>query len=417
MSTVVERLEKFETIRKMRDVLKNRDQSENTYMNYCKAVETFLKVRSDFRDPDEIVSKLKSGEVKVVDLFKDFIACFAPKDWNGKWKIKKTSLRLHVAGLKKFLRANNIRVVTEDIRDLMPRIPKERKHDIPTKQQLIEMLNWLSLRGKVMLTLMCGSGLRIGTVIKLQIRDIDLTQNPPQLNIPYSVVEKDEVIKKMKGAGSDDSRIHIVWMTPEAKEFLESYIAYRKRCGEVIKPESPVVTFQAWTLPSGGIRREKAGRFLNYWSAWREIRYALVRCGFADKGRAKLHPHIFRSFFRTMLAQAGIANSDIEYLLSHLGFYLESSYHQPELDYLKKQYISALPFLQIQSSAIEKTVLEKQARQIEELRHQVLTLRDVSEEQRKTIETLEKELRDVLGLKEDQTLLEKLRRLDELIQT
>jgi len=377
--------DEFESVANLREALKNRDSSEHTYLNYAKAIKTLLKVQTRYSDPDDVIKKVKSGEVKVVDLFRDFIACFAPKDWNGKWKIKKTSLRLLVAGLKKFLRANGVKVYAEDIKDLMPRIVKERKKEAPSKEQMREIMNYLSIRGKVILGLASGSGLRIGTILALQMRDIDLSQNLPVLKIPYAIVNEDEqVVRKMKGATSDDNRVHVTFMTPETKEWLESYIAYRKRKGEKITPESPVITFQVWQTPLGE-RKEKMGEFIPYWTAWRELRLALIKAGYVKEGRGKIHPHVFRAYFRTMLTQAGVSEPDIECLMAHQGGYLQTEYYLPKIDHLKKEYESAIQFLSIASGSIERSILEKQGKEIDTLKHEL-------EEKAQEMEKLKKAL-------------------------
>jgi integrase len=346
--------------------LRNKDASEHTYDNYLKAVHTLLKTRKDFVNPDDVIHKLQNNEVEIVDLFKRFIAFFAPEEWNGKWKVNKVTLRLWVAGIKKFLRANGIKVYAEDIKELMPRITKRRKKEAPSKEQLREVANYLSLRGKVILGLACGSGLRIGTIRTLQLKDIDLTQNPPMLKIPYSTIIDDKVVRKMKGATSDDRRVHITWMTPETKEWLQSYLAYRERHGEKLTPDSFVISYN---FRGGAV--SKVGKPLRYWMMWKELRQALKKAGFATKGRAELHPHIFRAYFRTMLTQAGVSEPDIECLMAHQGGYLQTEYYLPKIDHLKKEYESAIPFLSITSAGVERSILEKQAKEIENLKRQL----------------------------------------------
>jgi hypothetical protein len=128
------RYEKFESVQKLRDTLRNRDASEDIYLNYLRSLEAIFKYLPQFSDPDDIIARTKNGQVKPVDLFKNFIAAFAPSEWNGEWKIKKTSLRLLVAGLKKFLRANEVHIYNEDIRDIMPKIRKNQPTPNPLAQ-------------------------------------------------------------------------------------------------------------------------------------------------------------------------------------------------------------------------------------------------------------------------------------------
>ncbi|MCP8322321.1 MAG: site-specific integrase, partial [archaeon] len=378
-------LKTFSSIKNLREVLRNKDASIHTYKNYIKSIRRLLQVFPEFNNnPDIIIQRIQSGEIDEIELFKRFIDFFKPEDWNKPWKTKKETLRLWLAGIKKFLRANDIKVYSEDIRDLMPKISKRRKwEESPTKDELRELYNYLSLRGKLVLALISGSGLRIGTILKLQMRDIDLSDNPSMLQIPYSVIENDEVIKKMKGATSDDQGLHIGWITPEAKDYLESYIAYRKRNGEVITPESPVITFKVWNTPRGE-RKEKLGDFTNHWTLWRELRLAIIKSGIDKnltewRGKSKYHPHFFRAYFRTMLTQAGLSEPDIAVLMGHeasvpIGWnrtnegniYLPE-YYKPKMEYLKEQYKKAIPLLSVYDGSIERSTIEMQAKKIEQL--------------------------------------------------
>jgi integrase len=388
------RYEKFVTVQKLRDVLRNRDASEDTYLNYLRAIAAILKYQPQFTDPDYIIKQLGNDKAKAVELFKNFIAAFAPQEWNGEWKIKKTSLRLLVAGLKKFLRANNVHIYNEDIKDIMPKIVKHRKCEAPSKQVLNEMLHYLNLRGKTVLGLASGSGLRIGTILALQLRDIDYSQNPVTLKIPYTITQvkdgKEQVLRRMKGAQSDDTRVHTTFMTPECREWLQSYLDYRQRQGEKLTPSSPVITYNV----SKKTGKTKLGQFISYWAAWSEMRHTLRKAGYVEqRGRAKIHPHAFRAYFRTMLTQAGLSEPDIEVLMAHQGGYLQVEYYRPNIEHLKEQYESAIRFLSITSGSIDRSVLEKQANEItklqktateqanliDELKAQVTQLQDIRE--------------------------------------
>jgi hypothetical protein len=179
-------------------------------------------------------------------------------------------------------------------------------------------------------------------------------------------------------------------MTPECREWLQSYLDYRQRQGEKLTPSSPVITYNV----SKKTGKTKLGQFISYWAAWSEMRHTLRKAGYVEqRGRAKIHPHAFRAYFRTMLTQAGLSEPDIEVLMAHQGGYLQVEYYRPNIEHLKEQYESAIRFLSITSGSIDRSVLEKQANEItklqktateqanliDELKAQVTQLQDIRE--------------------------------------
>ena len=104
-------LEGFRSIKKLEETLRNKDASVHTYKNYVKSVRRLLRVFPEYgNNPDIVIQRIQSGEIDKIELFQKFIDFFRPEDWNKPWKTKKKTLRLWIAGIKKFLRANGIKI-------------------------------------------------------------------------------------------------------------------------------------------------------------------------------------------------------------------------------------------------------------------------------------------------------------------
>jgi len=379
-------LERFESIQNLRGAIRRKDQSERTYRNYLIGINSFMSVL-EISDLDGVIAQIKAGEADSIALLKDYVDHFVPSQINGKWKIKRKTLRLYVAGLKRLLRTNDVRIYSEDVRELLPRTVRQPKGEGPRKDRMMKLLQNVSLRGKIILTLASGSGLRMGTIVKLQIRD--LFPNYPDLNdpnsqqkelllkVPYATEIDGEPVRKMKGALTEDPRIFYGFVTPQATQLITWYLDERKRSGEHLTLDSPLLTLDK----IDGVHGKGPGDFLTYDSAWRAIRKGLKKSGLVTRKheRNKFYPHSFRAYFRTALLHAGVSQTYAEMLMAHEGGYLQDRYIFTEIDKLREAYVKALPHLELKERAIA------------ELDHEVNKLRRENEELRSKIERRRKE--------------------------
>ena len=175
------------------------------------------------------------------------------------------------------------------------------------------------------------SGLRIGTVLKLQYRHVkgDLERGI----IPIHIHVEAE-ISKGKRRGYD------TFLNEEASECLRAYLDARKIGTEKIPPEqindeSPLVR----------ARRCKQVRTINYTAVHEIVHDLYVRTGLLERNslrrRYELRLHSLRRFFRTQMASLEVDPDCIDFMM---GRAVKDRYHDVRMkgvDYLRGVYMTS----------------------------------------------------------------------------
>jgi integrase len=94
------------------------------------------------------------------------------------------------------------------------------------------MLDYADLRGKLIILLFASSGIRLGGMAELRVRDLKVIYDDSQLSkiIAFS-------IKVYRGTYAE----YLTFGTPECWRVVQQYLALRTKYGEVIEPESPLL--------------------------------------------------------------------------------------------------------------------------------------------------------------------------------
>jgi integrase len=96
-----------------------------------------------------------------------------------------------------------------------------------TRDQIQKMVSMCGdIRDKALVLLLASTGMRVGAVIKLRLKDLQPVKISDGLQI-YQIT----VYKKAKHS-------YITYCTFEAREAIDAYIEFRSRCGEKLHPES-----------------------------------------------------------------------------------------------------------------------------------------------------------------------------------
>jgi integrase len=200
-----------------------------------------------------------------------------------------------------------------------------------THEQIAKLLNFADVRTKVMILLMCSSGMRIGALPTLKVGDL--------IEIPRYNVYQIRVY-----AYSKTSRYH-TFCTPECKSAIDSYINYRRSCGENITPKSPLFRREfdkhdVWQVAKEVKPLTKA----SVKKAIGEILYSSgLRTPLAtapeikDKRRLNTRretalSHGFRKFFDTTCTHSGMNPVYVEWCLGHKLKGVKDSYFLPQPD-------------------------------------------------------------------------------------
>jgi integrase len=205
--------------------------------------------------------------------------------------------------------------------------------------------NRISLRDKAFFLVASSSGLRLGTLASLKVEDFKKFEE-----LGYITVESGEHRKLGNG------KSYFTFITPEAKEVLEDYLANRGSA----KPEDPLFTKE---------NGEPLSQYVtNISRTWRIL---LKRSSLAQKIKdhkfLELHGHVLRKYFQTKCKNAGIKSDYVDFWLGHhptsASTYLNDSYFRPTLEENANEYRKAVSALQVFSKedGTEKNLEEFEA--------------------------------------------------------
>ena len=244
---------------------------------------------------------------------------------------------------------------------------EELESDRPyTKAEIRVMFNSAQdIRVKLVISLMTSSGLRNGAVNILKIRDLEKIE---KYNI-YQITAYSNS-KKYK---------YKTFCTPECTTIIDSYLEYRKKQGEVLKGNSPLIREQFNTtdklkvnnpkhLSPRSIRNMINDVLIKYSSLRKKLPFDRVNNRKEGRNPTKL-THGFRKFFNTECAKAGVYPDFIEMMLGHKLPGVRSHYMKPDIQTLLegtkevKGYVAAINDLTINNEF-------RLSKQVQELKEQ-----------------------------------------------
>jgi len=209
----------------------------------------------------------------------------------------------HVKGVKALFRVNGIAL------NLPFRLTKRIKYRdrAPNPEELQKIIDLGDIREKAIVSILALSGLRVGTLVKLQYRHVqkDLENGVTPIHL---FIESD--ITKGKYHSYD------TFLGSEAATYLRAYLESRKAGTrrlppEELNPNSPLIRS----------KHSKEVKPLSESQIHRIIHQLYRKAGLIEKTRAKryrLRAHSLRKYFRTQLGSLGTIPPDyIEYMMGH----------------------------------------------------------------------------------------------------
>jgi integrase len=310
-------------------------ESVNKYLKKAKTPSTYQYWMYNIYDffkfvkihPDEFV---KLDRVKIEDLIESFVDFL--KDRVEKNELNPNSVQTLVVPLKKFLIFNRVEGMAEAWVRIKANFP-ERKRPVDEKYTEIElqkMYNIADYREKAVLGLLM-SGMRIGA-----IKDIKKCDLKP--------VEDWAAVKVYTGTNSE----YHTFVTPQGYRDILAYFEYRKRNGEIITENSPLIRndfrpecANEWIDSKG---RKRGGGAVNIQSdsGTTGIVIGLVRrAGVSSNSHDHKHRHKtmtchgFRKYFNTVCKTSGMDSERVELMLGHANSTLEGHYWRLPADETK----------------------------------------------------------------------------------
>jgi integrase len=221
-----------------------------------------------------------------------------------------------------------------------------------THEEIKRILDKCDERKRVLVLILASTGMRIGGLSGMKLKHVTkLEQEGIYRFIVYENTKQE----------------YVTYCTPECAQAIDSYLAYRKRYGEQLKPEHPLIRDQ---FDKDGPLVDKEGnpinaalpRTLKYRSLQNIIFDILQDAGLRGKNikgeerkrKELMANHAFRKFFRQQCRRAGVDVMQIEYLMGHkVGdpeagvTKLMMSYDPSEEEELLREYFKAAEFLTI----------------------------------------------------------------------
>jgi integrase len=315
--------------------------STETVNSYVIGISDFVNY-AGFKDPEEAMQKLTSGEVnagKRVDGFIDY----ALKDKPEGLGYAHGTVRNKVFGVKKWLELGGVKVDWARIE--LPTSTEIREEDRPpTKEELKVLLNAaLSLRDRAVIYCATASGLRMGTLLSLKVGEVEFSYP----DVARFTVER-KPGRKFSNRGGNQAKFFCSFITPEAKVVLQQYLKERQAYGEKVTAESP--------LFSDTYHKGHVINLDDFQKVWYRL---LRRAGLAKKSNNwfMLRLHTLRKYMRSHCI--GVDASYRERWMGHKGAYLDMSYFKVEEEQHLNEYRKAVPHLTIHTTVTDEKNLRK----------------------------------------------------------
>jgi integrase len=224
-----------------------------------------------------------------------------------------------------------------------------KKHNFDkayTHQDISKVLQLSPLRLKVAILIYASTGMRKGALVSLKLRHLKKTDNFYKFTIYEG--EKEQ---------------YYTFCTPETASLIDEYLDYRRRSGEKLTDDSPLIReeFDIYDLE----QIKKRSRAISSNTIGNTLLVYLLKTGLRDINRESQFTrkpipllHGFRKFFTTQLVNSKVNPEIREMLLGHkIG--LASAYYRPTEDEMLEEYMKAVNNLTINEENRLKIKIQK----------------------------------------------------------
>lgn len=294
-------------------------KSSKTRADYLRSLGyymSFLKVELQ-GERNDYYEKLLQQDPKIIasDII-DFIIHL--KDQK---KVSPATINSYVAAIRHFYDMNEVDLKWKKINSFKGEFYNVVEDRPYAREEIKLMVDHADLRNRAIILLMASSGMRVGALPELKIKDF--------LPIDKYRIYQITVYKKSRSK-------YITFCTPEARKQIDSYLQWRERCGERLKPDSPLFRKEFDVDDRFEVDHPKP---LTVWSIHWVLSQLLNSSGVrppkhmtADMKHPErtelMQAHGFRKFFDTTCTNAGMNPVYTELLMGHsLG--LKSRYAKP----------------------------------------------------------------------------------------
>lgn len=306
------------------------------YIDGAKMITEYL----EYENPDKALERIKQNPTETVD---DFIGYLTSEG-----EYTPVSIKSLYYGVRKWLISNNVKANWEFIP--RPKAVSKIKDRIPARDEIKAILNFGHIRDKAMFLSALSSGLRVGTLRQLTMKDYE-----PYEDLAIIHVEGGEGKKLSEGMW------YWTFISPEARKTVDQYLAWRKREGEDLNDDTPL--FASIT------EKDAFSYSTNISRQWRRLcEKAGLNAKVENSDWLEIHLHTLRKFFHTKCKGSGISRDYYDFWMGHTqGIDLGDAYWREEIPKHVEEYRKAIPELSIYEAPMTLTPTEFREKVREEL--------------------------------------------------
>lgn len=333
-------------------------KSPATRRQYERYLRRFL-VETGIGTYEELLRLGRNSPQKLTEIIIDLIVQYKEKIEKG--ELSASAIVALYAPVKLFLTMNDVVLNWSKISRTLPRQGKADDRAIEI-EEIRKILNFASVRDRALVLLLASSGIRVGAVPDLRVKDLQ------------PIEEDGNILAGKLVVYAKSPEEYYTFITPEAYEATREYLEFRRREGEEITKDSPL--FVAAKGDTRALKRE----------ATRMVLFTLLKTSGVRRGKnGKRHEfqtnHGFRKFFKTRCEQI-MKPIHVEMLMGH-STGISRHYYRPIEREVLEDYRRAIPLL---------TVSKNIASEGEDLHKEIEELKKAREADKKEI------IREVLGM-------------------
>ncbi len=308
-------------------------------------------------------SLLQAPQKNIQELLEDYVMYL-------KKKVSPNSVPIYYAPIELFFVMNDVTVNFRKLRKLFPKKIKKGNEQGYKIEQIREIIkNTKSKRNKALVLLFASSGVRLGAIPDILLKHLSKIDESYAIKIYEDDLEEDHI-----------------FTTPEATKAIDEYLDERKKDGEYVDQDSPLIR----TSYKLGIEKAKSCNL----DTLAHVMGRLVSCiDRKKKGHRYDIPkdHGFRKFYATAIKSTqGITVTMSEKLINHIGVVkLDKSYFTPSKEEMYESYRKAIPQLTIDQTEKHQALIESQKKKITELTKKEDQIQELVKNQEKDKETIE----------------------------
>jgi integrase len=354
-------------------------KSKFTKITYLKSLKHFLEF-SRLENYTDLITKLSDEEKH--NLVSDYLMYIK----NNK-NLSTSTILVAYSTIKKFYSVNRVRLDWDHLKHFKESSRKKRIEDrLYTKEEIDQMLIHADLRDKVVIYTLLSTGMRVGGLAGIQIKDIEYIEQYKLYKFTVYANDKDSIEER-----------YVTYCTPECAEIIKKYLKFREMQGDILKPNSPLIYRKIMRYDM----KKKQSVMINQFDEQLDnISVSVIVMRLQRKsavlpkeiqteeniGKIRkpiMRCHAFRKMFNTICIRNNVNHTIKEKLMGHkTGLKLDYSYYRPDndKDELLQEYLKVINDLTIndenrlkkenqelkQQDDYQKYVIDKKIMEMEE---------------------------------------------------